>query len=380
MFPLAGSDAGLAADEVRGAQIAAQLVNQTGGVRGAQVTLDMRDVETAAQVNSAATSLAADGVPAIVGAYSSALSIPAAAAVAQHGIVYWETGAVADQLTGRGMPLVFRVGADGSDLGGNSARFALQQLAPRLHESAAQVRYFLVTADDAYAHSVADGAHRVLAAGGALFAGEATYNPYAPRWDQTVAAVKSAQPNFLLLSSHIPDGIAFRRAFLAAGLHVQAFLGTTMAQCLPDFGDALGPDAVGVFASDRPPNGFNPRALNGSAQALYTTFASVWRQQTGRAPSEEGISGFSAAWVLFNDVLPHAASLTPQAIAAAARSLDLPEGSLPNGAGVRFSSSSTQVGQNTRAAAVIWQWQPGGAWPVVWPPLYATGSIQLASA
>ncbi|HYL70466.1 MAG TPA: ABC transporter substrate-binding protein, partial [Candidatus Dormibacteraeota bacterium] len=253
MFPLAGGDAGLAADEVRGAQIAAQLVNQSGGVRGAQVTLDMRDVETAALVNSAAASLAADKVPAIIGAYSSALSIPAASAVAQHGIVYWETGAVADQLTGRGLPLVFRVGADGSDLGGNSARFALRQLAPRLHEGAAQVRYFLVTADDAYAHSVADGAHRVLAAGGAVFAGEATYNPYAPRWDQTVAALAAAQPNFLLLSSHIPDGIAFRRAFLAAGLHVQAFLGTTMAQCLPDFGDALGPDAVGVFASDRPP-------------------------------------------------------------------------------------------------------------------------------
>jgi len=380
MFPLHGDAAGLASDELRGAEIAAQLVNQAGGVRGAQITLDLRDVESASQAATAASSLAADGVPAIIGAYSSELSIPAAAAVSRRGIVYWETGAVADQLTGRGLPLVFRVGADGADLGGNSGQFVLDQLAPRLHENAAQLRYFLVTADDAYAHSVADGAHRALAAGGAVFAGEAVYNPYAPRWVETVAAVSAAHPNILLLSSHIPDGIAFRRAFLAAGLHVQAFLGTTMAQCLPDFGEALGPDAVGVFASDRPPNGFNPRALNGQARALYATFASTWEQQTGRAPSEEGISGFSAAWVLFHDVLPRATSFQPQAIASAARALNLPDRSLPNGAGVRFSSSGAQLGQNTRAAAVIWQWQNGGAWPVVWPPLYATGSIELATA
>ena len=38
-----------------------------------------------------------------------------------------------DQLTARGLPLVFRVGADGADLGGNSARFLVEQIGPRLH-------------------------------------------------------------------------------------------------------------------------------------------------------------------------------------------------------------------------------------------------------
>ena len=44
MFPLAGSAKALAGDEYRGAQIAAQLVNATGGVGGKQIALDMRDV------------------------------------------------------------------------------------------------------------------------------------------------------------------------------------------------------------------------------------------------------------------------------------------------------------------------------------------------
>lgn len=377
MFPVSGDASGLAGDEYRGAQIAAQLVNADGGVNGAQITLDLRDVESAAQVRAAAASLASDKVTAILGAYSSELSIPAAAAVARRGIVYWETGAVADQLTGQGLPLVFRVGADGADLGSNSARFILGELGPRLHETPGQLHVYLVTADDAYAHSVAAAVRRAAVAGGAVISGESVYNPYAPSWSRVLSAIAAARPNILVLSSHIPDGVSFRRAFVASHLYVQAFLGSTMAQCLPDFGEALGPEADGVFASDRPPNSFNLRALDGAALTLYNRFAAVWRNQTGRAPSEEGISGFSAAWALFHGVLPHAAGETAASIAAAARGLDLPQGSLPNGAGVRFSQAAANLGQNLRAAAVIWQWHHGGAWPVVWPALYATGSIEM---
>ena len=62
-------------------------------------------------------------------------------------------------------------------------------------------------------------------------------------------------------------------------------------------------------------------------------------------------------------------------VAAAARAIDLPEGSLPNGAGLRFSSDPARLGQNERAAAVIWQWQAVRTYEFVWPPTYATGSI-----
>ena len=86
----------------------------------------------------------------------------------------------------------------------------------------------------------------------------------------------------------------------------------------------------------------------------------------------------SKAWALFHDVLPAAASsadVTPQSIAAAARALDLPEGSLPNGAGLHFSSDPATLGQNERAVGVIWQWQAVRTYTFVWPPTYATGSI-----
>lgn len=95
-------------------------------------------------------------------------------------------------------------------------------------------------------------------------------------------------------------------------------------------------------------------------------------------PDEEGIAGFSAAWVLVADVLGRAGDGSAQGIAAAARALDLPSGSIPNGGGVLFSTARGQLGQNIRAAAVVWQWQAPRHSVVVWPPVYATGQVKLA--
>lgn len=374
VFPLSGPTAAAAQDEYRGVQLAAQLAGATPS--GRQVQLDVRDVTATSAVQQAADSLRADGVPAVVGAYSSSLSIPLAAAVARDGMVYWETGAVADQVTGAGSPLVFRVGADGSDLGGNSGRFVAEQIAPRLGVMPSALTAYLVTVDDAYGHSVAGAARAALTTNGVTIAGESVYDPQAPQFTPALAAVRAAHPDVLILSSHVNDGIAFRRAFLANDLYVKAFMGTTMAQCYLDFGAALGADAIGVFASDRPDAGFNPHALDQPAQALYAQFAAAWASDTGRAPTEEGIAGFSAAWVLFADVL-HSTSPTPSAIAASARSLDLPQGSLANGGGVRFASDPDHLGQNLRAASVIWQWQGVRQSVVVWPGVYATGVVKM---
>jgi branched-chain amino acid transport system substrate-binding protein len=377
LFPLQGSLKADAQDEWLGARIAADFANAAGGVGGRQVQLDQRDLEYGDQAPALAESLRGDGVSAVIGAYSSALSIPAAAAVAQRGMVYWETGAVADRVTGQGLPLVFRVGANGADLGGNSGRFVVEQIAPRLQRAPSTLHAFLVTANDDYAHSVADAARATLGAGGIGVVGEAVYDPFVPNWTAAVDSIRATRPDVLVLSSHIPDGTSFRRAFLAAGLHVDAFIGSTMAQCLPDFGQALGQDAVGVFASDRPDNSFNAGALGGQARTVYQRFSQEWQKRTGRSVTENGISGFSAAWALFHDVLPRASTLDAAGIAAAARAVDLPEGSLPNGAGLRFAGSGAQVGQNLRAAAVIWQWQAVRHSVVVWPPEYATGTVAM---
>jgi branched-chain amino acid transport system substrate-binding protein len=421
VFPISSNAAGLAGPELAGVRIAADLVNADGGVGGRRIELEVRDLRSGDEADKVMADLRARGVQVVIGAYSSDLSIAASAAADRAGLLYWEAGAVADRLTGRGLPRVFRVGASGANLGANSAAFAASEVAGRLHKDVAALRVAIAVADDTYANAVADAAESTAAQRGMPVVLRRSYNLLDPDWPRVMADLAAASPDVIILASHIPDGIAFRQQMLASGLHVGALIGSTMAECDPDFAGELGADAVGIFASDRPTAGFQASALGPEAAAAYASFATAWAAVAPRgsiepatgagdgygsdragygdgtsdytisgpdnAPSaeenEEALAGFSAGWALFHFALPAVApvdgsgapTFDAAAIAAAARSLDLPEGSLPNGAGLRFSADPDRLGQNERAAAVIWQWQAVRTYEFVWPPTYATGSI-----
>src|SRR5712692_8093558 len=121
VFPLTGPQSGgYAREELAGVEMARDLVNAGGGVAGRPIQLDLHDLPGRDVGPQRAAEPHADGVPVVLGAYSSDLSMPVSYATATAGMVYWEAGAVADQVTGRGLPLVFRVGATGSNLGDNS--------------------------------------------------------------------------------------------------------------------------------------------------------------------------------------------------------------------------------------------------------------------
>jgi ABC-type branched-subunit amino acid transport system substrate-binding protein len=416
VFPISSNAASLAGPELAGVRIAADQLNADGGIDGRKVELVVRDLRSRDEAAGVMRELREGGVHLVIGAYSSDLSIAASEAADREGLLYWEAGAVADRLTGRGLPFVFRVGASGSNLGANSSAFAATELASRLGKPVTQLRIGIAVADDEYARSVADAAEATARERGMPVVVRRSYNLTLPDWPSVMADLAAAHPDVLILASHIPDGIAFRQAMLVAGLKVGALIGSTMAECDPDFAGELGPDAIGVFASDRPTAGFQAAALGSDAAAAYARFATAWaaeakpgsgkgdtssgdtgyeHREYGDAEyaihgpaedataeqSEEALAGLSAAWALFRQVLPAAAEDAPaldaQAVATAARALDLPDGSLPNGAGLRFSTDASRLGQNERAAAVIWQWQAVRTYAFVWPPTYATGSIDF---
>ena len=406
VFPLSSNAADLVGPELAGVRIAVDLVNADGGVGGRRVELEVRDLRSRAEAEAVMAELRGEGVEIVVGAYDSELSIAASDAANRAGLLYWEAGAVADRLTGRGLPMVFRVGASGANLGANSATFAATELAGRLGKAVGELRIALAVADDEYANGVADAAEATARAHGLPVVLRRGYNLALPNWPSVMADLAAARPDVIILASHIPDGIAFRQAMVESGLRVGALIGSTMAECDPDFAGELGKDAIGIFASDRPTAGFQPAALRQEAADAYARFATAWARVaaetggTGDAAgpsdrygsaeyvihgpaedataeeSEEALSGFAATWALLRHVLPAAGARTDaESVAAAARTVDLPDGSLPNGAGLRFSTSPATLGQNERAAAVMWQWTAERTYSFVWPPTYATADI-----
>lgn len=374
VFPLSGPQATLARQEYLGAQIARDLVNADGGAQGRRIELVTREIAAPEEARARVAELRASGVHSILGAYSSALSIPISEAAQADGLLYWEAGAVADQLTGSGHPLVFRVGATGGNLGTMSSHFAAGVIAGKLGAPASALRLAVVHNTDGYPTAVAAAAVAQAKREQMQVVADVVYDVHMPDWATVLESIRKADPDILMLSSYIDDGVRFRRAMLASGLHVKALIGTTMAQCVPDFGIMLGADAIGVFASDRPPQGFNPQALNPTGLASYKRFAAAYRRATGTEPTEESLAGFSAAWTLFHYVMGSAPDGSAGGLASVARGLDLPDGTLANGAGVRFSGTADALGQNLRAASVIWQWQGVRHSVTVYPPVFATGT------
>ena len=409
VFPISGNAATLAVPELTGVQIAADLANADGGVEGRPIELVVRDLRSGDEADAVMHDLKGQGISLVIGAYASDLSMAASEAADREGLLYWEAGAVADRLTGRGLPMVFRVGTTGGTLGANSSLFAARELAGRLGKSPSDLRVALAVADDEYARTVADSAETTARGLGMPVVARASYDLFLPDWKPVMASLAAARPDVIILASHIPDGIAFRQAMLESGLRVGALIGSTMAECDPDFAGELGADAIGIFASDRPTAGFQPGALGPEAAATYARFASAWAAapkaggggdgtsgayggggryddaeyqihgpaEDGTAEeNEEALAGFTAGWALFHHVLPKAGTdLSAGSVAAAARAIDLPEGALPNGAGLRFSADGASLGQNQRAAAVIWQWTAVRTYEFVWPPTYATGQV-----
>jgi len=246
LFPLTGAQAPLAKQEYAGVQIARDLVNADGGVDGVPIALITKDLTAESDAAGRVQTLQAQGVHSILGSYSSSLSMPVSAAAQSRGLLYWEAGAVADQLTGRGYPLVFRVGATGTNLGVLSSHFAAQVLASRLNLPPWGLRMAIVHNVDGYPASVAAAVASQAEREHIQVVANVVYDAHAPDWASVLQQVRTAQPNILVLASYIADGVDFRRAMLQSGLHVDAFIGSTMAQCVPDFGAMLGADAIGV--------------------------------------------------------------------------------------------------------------------------------------
>jgi hypothetical protein len=72
-------------------------------------------------------------------------------------------------------------------------------------------------------------------------------------------------------------------------------------------------------------------------------------------------------------VLPAAPTMAPADVAATARTLKLPGGTLANGAGLDLAGvGEPDAGENRAAVSVIWQWVDARTQVVVWPPAFAT--------
>ncbi|MDQ3877443.1 MAG: ABC transporter substrate-binding protein [Actinomycetota bacterium] len=399
MYPMTGTQGPGGIEEYRGVRLAADFVNNDGGIDGKRIAITPMDVPDSDAVPGVVDRLASNGIDLVMGSYGSTISAPTASLTSQRGMLFWETGSVGEQdmsedeeekasmgevkeassETGR---LSFRVPPTGVVLGRGAIDFMAHKYAALIHRDPKNFRFAIANVNDVYGSTVARGAVEELHDLGLHLAGRFPYNAASFSARHLVQRIAKVHPDVLFVSAYLDDGVAISRETIAQHLDLAGSIGTSSSYCMPQFGAALGKQAVGLFASDKPDAGsINRRGLSPEARELLDRAATAYRSRYGQAMSAPALAGFTAAWALFTDVMPNADSLTPDGIARAARATKLPIGSLPNGSGLEFRSHTDPgFNDNLRAESVIWEWVGVEKRAIVWPPRYATEPIRTLVA
>jgi ABC-type branched-subunit amino acid transport system substrate-binding protein len=265
----------------------------------------------------------------------------------------------------------------GGGLGRAAVAFVQDELLPLLGPPAG-LRYAVAYVDDAYGRSVGLGAAEEVRRRGQALAGTFAYDANGLRAPELVRAMAEAKPDVLFVSAYLEDGIAIRRETVAQGLPLRASIGTSSSYCMPAFAAALGPAATGLFASDKPDGSqVRPDALAPDAARALAWARNRYQKRYHEEMSAAALSGFANTWALVGHVLPAAPGPSAAQVAATARSMKLPQGALPNGAGLDFAGpGQVDAGENRGAVSVIWQWVDPKTQAVVWPPAFATRPLR----
>ena len=378
LYPQTGPLAPEGIEEQRGVQLAAEWANKHVPKGGSHIKLASVAADRTEAVPGAMDALARQGVQIVVGSHSSTLSAVAAKVATEKNMLFWETGAVGqtdDAVTG-GTNFV-RMAPMGANLGKAAIAFMRDELVPRLNDPA-PLRYAIAYVDDVYGRAVADGARQEMETSHQQLVANFPYPQTMSDFSGLARQIGAAHVDVLFVTAYIDDGVALRKAVVDAKVPLKASIGTSSSYCHPIFGRRLGPDATGLFASDKPDAAdVRPDALTAEGRAALEWVKPLYQRRFHTEMSAPALSGFSNASALFLHALPAAQSTAARAVATAAVATKLPLGTLANGGGMDIAAPGTpNSGNNMAAASVIWEWMPNGQRVVVWPPAFATHAVE----
>jgi len=377
LFPFTGNLALLGNESFNGATIAEDMVNEKGGINGRKVVWVKADgVDPKKAMTECERLISVEKVKIIFGTYSSSLSYAASEVAERNKIIYWEEGAIADNITARGFKYLFRTISMASDVGKMAANFTKEVIAPKLQMEPKKVKVAIMFEDSLYGTTVGNSAvNRVKELGMDLVATE-SYSAKTVDLSSIVMIFKSKKPDVIIATSYMEDAILFWRQAKDMDLTVKAFIGTGAGHGMPEWAKTFGNEANYIFNVD-PPIGFNPKIFVGNTQAVLNDFRERFNKKFNHYPATHATAGFVAARVLFENVLSKAGSDDPEAVRKAALVVDIPQGGTVFGYGVKFAPPDhPAAGQDLRAHPVLMQWQDQNM-VVVYPEAFAMGQPLL---
>jgi branched-chain amino acid transport system substrate-binding protein len=348
--PYSGAMAQYGDEVTRGFELAAKWVNGNGGVIGRQVKI-LRGNATSAQEALGAVEqlIGRDEADILVGTYVSAISNAASEGALNYERLYWETNALAIDLTQRGLPNYVRSGPSSNQFAARSVEGVLEIIAEKLGKPATELKIFLEHEDSSYGTSIASEQQRLFAEAG-ITPIVGAHSAKAIDVTDSILRAKGESPDVWINTGYVGDTNLLLRAARDQSFQPPVIMLMGVGDTVETL-DALGAEFMeGVLLVSYARPDVNPAYGPGAAE-----FLELYRETYDRDPiAPQGMNAFVGMKMLF-EAIEAAGSTEYEAVIEAARALDKPTGSYETGYGLQFDDTM----QNVLALPVIAQWQSG---------------------
>ena len=372
--PFAGGGSEL---QYTGAKIMMDYFIKKGGVEGYQIEPIYADAQSKPDVaiNEAVRLVEQEKVDMLLGFYSSAQCVPAAAKVEQLKKFMWLTTCISSAvLENRHLHYVFRPQVSGNLYGVAATDMIAHYSKSKFGKEPKDLRVAIVHEDGAYGVDVGKGDEAGSKKHGFNVVLNEGYSITAPDLSSLVTKLKRARPDVIFHTGYNPDITLLLRQAREQGLKVGAIVGQGAGYSVYDkLKEGLGNDSNYLFTID--PISIwltNPKSLDPKLPPIIKMIGDDFeKMKPGVTKSAHIGMAASNTYLFFTEVLPRAikkyGGIDGDALRKAALDVDLPDGGTMLGFGVKFAGQDAAMeGQNMRAFPVVTQYVDGKA-VVVWP-------------
>ncbi|HBQ85607.1 MAG TPA: hypothetical protein DER33_10985 [Syntrophomonas sp.] len=395
--PLTGAQAPLGNAECNAIKMAIEMINEKGGVMGKYpVKYEVVDTQSDPSIGSSESErlITTKGVPVLMGSYSSAIAMAVSEVAERNKVVLWEMSGAADDLLTKGYKWTFRNEANASAWGAESIKFILgndEAIKAKLGKGAKDLKVAIIHEDGPYGTAVANGNAATAKKNGMNVVLKEAYSAKAVDLSSIIMKLKVAQPDVLLITSYVNDGILFNRQAKELGFKVPILITHSGGHSVQAFVDGVGTDANFLLTVDPVPTNPNLAGYSDENAELFKQFDKRWTEKYGSHPYHHvEMRQFAQTMLFFNKIAPAAieksGTFNAESVAEAIRTIKVDSKDSLMGTAVEFSTpenpwkdpwlGNTHVGQNIKATAFINQYFDKQL-TCVWPQNFANKEAVL---
>jgi branched-chain amino acid transport system substrate-binding protein len=292
-------------------------INERGGVRigGEKAKLGLVILDNQSDVNLSVRQyvelVSREKVNFLLGPFASNFALADSSVAERYGIPMVQGGGASTEIYNRGYKFIFGT-LPAADNYFASTIEMLGKLDPKVKTVA------LLSADDSFDVSVANGTRKLLAAAGMTLVVDEKYHENASDFSSLLTQVKAAKPDAVFLASHETEALNFIRQAKSLDVNPNMLFSFTVGVPTADFRKALGADAEFAFgmSSWLPNVSLKDDWFGDAAQ-----FAALFKEKFGYEPDYHAASGVADVET-FVKAIESANSLDPKKIRDAVASID----------------------------------------------------------